>query len=218
MAGQENFAIIGLTGGIASGKSLVAERLVELGAALVDADLLARQVVAPGEPALEDIRRAFGDAVIEPDGALKRAALAEIIFHDPLARRKLEAITHPRIAQALMSRAAELRRAGHTWMIYDAALLVENKAQTWLNGLIVVAVDPDTQLERLMARDHLSPAQARARIDAQMPLAEKLKVADYIIDNNGTRPQTLEQVDELYRQIEAQIKAAPASKASRQID
>lgn len=206
MSAPENFAIVGLTGGIASGKSLVAGRFAQLGVALVDADQLAREVVEPHKPAWVDIRHTFGDEVLRADQTLDRAALAAIIFRDDMARRKLEAITHPHIAQALVQRAGEFRAAGHPWMIYDAALLVENRAQRWLQGLIVVAVDPQVQLQRLMQRDGFSLEQARRRIDAQMPLADKIAVADFIIDNNHTRAKTLAQVDRVYEEIGRRVR------------
>lgn len=206
MSAQENFAIVGLTGGIASGKSLVADRFVQLGVALVDADQLARQVVEPGKPAWVDIRHSFGDQVIRADQTLDRGALAAIVFRDDVARRKLEAITHPHIAQALVERAGEFRAAGHPWMIYDAALLVENRAQHWLHGLIVVAVDPQVQLERLMQRDGFSAEEALQRIAAQMPLADKIAVADFVIDNNHTRDHTLAQVDRIHEEIGRRVR------------
>ncbi|AWV91380.1 dephospho-CoA kinase [Bradymonas sediminis] len=193
--------MVGLTGSIASGKSLVAGHLIELGVPLVDADILAREIVEPGEPAWEDIRERFGEEVLNADQTLNRGALGALIFADEDARRALETITHPRIAQRLMQYAQQYRMDGERWMVYDAALLVENNAHRWLNALIVVAVDPQVQLERLMQRDGLSTEAAQQRIDSQMPVQEKIKVADYVIDNNGTRDQTRAQVDEIFKQL-----------------
>lgn len=201
MRDTQDFAMVGLTGSIASGKSLVAGYLVELGAPLVDADILAREIVEPGEPAWEDIQRRFGAQVFHPDQTLNRQALGALIFSDAQARRDLEAITHPRIAQRLMENAARYRMAGEPWMVYDAALLVENQAHKWLNALIVVAVDPAVQLERLMRRDGSTPEAARQRIASQMPAAEKIALADFVIDNNGTRDETRAQVEEIYQQL-----------------
>ena len=202
MRDAQDFAMVGLTGSIASGKSLVAGYLIELGAPLVDADILAREIVEPGEPAWQDIRQRFGEAVLNADATLNRKALGALIFSDAQARRELEAITHPRIAQRLMEYAARYRMAGEPWMVYDAALLVENNAHKWLNALIVVAVEPALQLERLMERDGSTAEAARRRIEAQMPVAEKIKVADFVIDNNGTPAQTRAQVEDVFRQLQ----------------
>lgn len=201
MRDAQDFAMVGLTGSIASGKSLVAGFLVELGAPLVDADLLAREVVEPGQPAWQEIRQRFGPAVLNADETLNRKALGELVFSDAQARRDLEAITHPRIAQRLMQYAARYRMAGEPWMVYDAALLVENNAHQRLDALIVVTLDPARQLERLMQRDGSSAEAARRRIASQMPAADKIKVADFVIDNNGTRDQTRAQVEEVYQQL-----------------
>jgi len=202
MRDAQDFAMVGLTGSIASGKSLVAGYLIELGAPLVDADILAREIVEPGEPAWQDIRQRFGEAVLNADATLNRKALGALVFSDAQARRELEAITHPRIAQRLMEYAARYRMAGEPWMVYDAALLVENNAHKWLNALIVVAVEPALQLERLMERDGSTAEAARRRIEAQMPVAEKIKVADFVIDNNGTPAQTRAQVEDVFRQLQ----------------
>lgn len=207
MRDAEDFAMIGLTGSIASGKSLVAGYLRELGVALVDADILAREIVEPGEPAWEDIRERFGDAVLNADQTLNRGALGAIIFADEGARRELEAFTHPRIAQRLMEYAQQHRMAGEPWMVYDAALLVENNAHQWLQALIVVVVDSQVQLDRLMRRDGLSLEEAHQRIDSQMPVATKVEVADFVIDNNGTRDETRAQVEDVFRQLQQRFDA-----------
>lgn len=201
MREAQDFAMVGLTGSIASGKSLVAGYLQQMGVALVDADILAREIVEPGEPAWEDIRLRFGEEVINADQTIDRGALGAQIFADASARRELEAFTHPRIAQRLRERAEHYRLAGEAWMVYDAALLVENNAHTWLNALVVVAVDPQVQRERLMRRDGLSVDEAQQRIDSQMSVAAKVEVADFVIDNNGTREETRAQVDDVLRQL-----------------
>lgn len=212
MPQAENFVIVGLTGGIASGKSTVANMMADLGARIIDADVIARHVVEPGQSALADIREAFGEEVIDEDGALDRAALGQVVFEDPQARQRLNAITHPRIAQRMMQRAEQMREEGADWVIYDAALIVENGIHRWLDSLIVVAADHDVQLERLMQRDGLARQEALQRIDSQMPLPEKIAVADYVIDNNGPLADTLEQVEEVYAQIERGVRTRATAK------
>lgn len=209
--------IVGLTGGIASGKSTVSAHLESLGVCVIDADRIARQVVMPGEPALAEIVEAFGQGVLGEDGALDRAALGQLIFEDPSARGRLNSITHPRIAQRMMLEAAQAFSSGHAWVVYDAALLVENKIYTYLNALIVVSLAPQVQLERLMGRDNLSLEQAQARINAQLPLADKVAVADYIIDNSGDKAQTLEKVSALYALIDQAVKAQGSAKPQRAV-
>ncbi|WP_428267645.1 dephospho-CoA kinase [Haliangium sp.] len=193
--------IIGLTGGIASGKSTVARMLRELGAAIVDADVLAREVVAPGSPALAEIQARFGAAVIQADGSLDRAKLGERVFADAEARRALEQITHPRIAAAGQREIARLAQDGADPILYEAALIVEKKLYTWMQGLIVVSVPRPVQVARLMARDGIDEAAAEARLAAQLPLSEKVAVADHVIDNGGTEADTRTQVEALWRRL-----------------
>lgn len=197
--------MVGLTGGIASGKSTASRMFTELGAYVIDADQIARQVVEPGKPALDDIRSAFGEGVIASDGSLDREQLGKIVFTDPDARSRLGQITHPRIARAMMEEAAFAEDAGHAWVIYDAALIVENNMHAGLAALIVVSLDPEVQLERLLARDGFSLKQARARVDSQLPLADKVAVADYVIDNSGSLEATRAQVTELYNKIDGLV-------------
>jgi dephospho-CoA kinase len=195
--------VIGLTGGIASGKSTAARILAELGAPIVDADQLARDVVAPGQPALAEIVDAFGRDVLLPDGTLDRKRLGALVFADADQRRRLNAITHPRIAMATQARLAALREANTPVAIYEAALLVENGAHRGLDGLIVVSCDEATQLERLMARDGLGEAEARARIAAQAPLAEKLAAATWVVDTRGPIAETRQQIARVWEEIVA---------------
>ena len=190
--------MIGLTGGIASGKTLVKEHLESLGAVVLDADLIAREVVAPGTPALEEIAQTFGESVLHTDGSLNREALGAIIFGDDDARAKLNLITHPRIGQTMLERTEEASASGIPWIVYDAALIVENGLHHGLAGLVVVACDERAQRERLMARDELTVEAAQQRIDAQLPLADKVAVADWIVDNSGTREETRLQVQQLF--------------------
>jgi dephospho-CoA kinase len=198
--------VIGLTGGIASGKSTAARMLAELGAPVVDADQLARDVVAPGQPALAEIVDAFGPAALLPDGTLDRKRVGAIVFADAAERRRLNAITHPRIAMATQARLEELRAKHTPVAIYEAALLVENGAHRGLDGLIVVFCDEATQLERLVERDGLGEAEARARIAAQAPLADKLAAATWVVDTRGPMAETRQQIGRIWEQIVAGAK------------
>jgi dephospho-CoA kinase len=196
--------VIGLTGGIASGKSTVAAMLRELGAPIVDADLLARQVVEPGSPALAEIAQRFGPDMLAADGSLDRKKMGERIFADPTARAALNAITHPRIAQASAAALAELAAAGHRVAFYEAALLVENRIHERLGGLVVVSVPAEVQIARLCARDDLDEEGARARVAAQLPLASKVAVADWVVDNSGPVEHTRAEVERIWREIQEQ--------------
>lgn len=193
--------VIGLTGGIASGKSTAARTLAELGARVVDADEIAREVVAPGQPALAEIVRTFGREVLLPDGTLDRKRLGAIIFTDAEKRRALNAITHPRIAIETQARLARLRQEDVPVAIYEAALLVENRVHEGLDGLLVVVCDEATQLERLIARDGYSEAEARARIASQAPVAEKLKAATWVVDTSGPLADTKKQLARVWEEI-----------------
>jgi dephospho-CoA kinase len=190
--------VLGLTGGIGSGKSLVDAIFRELGADVIDADALAREVVEPGKPALAEIVASFGSDVLLPDGRLNRARLAEVIFGHAAARQRLNAITHPRIRLRMTEEvAARSRRPGV--LILDIPLLYENGLGADVEKVIVVWVDPATQRQRLMERDGLTPEQTRQRIDAQMPLEEKRRRADHVIDNSGSLESTRRQVEAIYR-------------------
>jgi dephospho-CoA kinase len=190
--------VLGLSGGIGSGKSLVAQFFRELGAEVIDADQLAREVVEPGQPALEEIKRTFGDDVLLADGRLNRPALANRIFGDPSARERLNAITHPRIRKRMAEEV--IKRAGRSGvLILDIPLLYESGRQDQVEKVIVVWVDRATQLARLMLRDGLSQREAQQRIEAQLPLDEKRERADQVIDNSGSPEQTRRQVEAIYR-------------------
>lgn len=188
--------LIGLTGGIASGKSAVADRLAELGAVIIDADVLAREVVAPGTPGLAAITQRFGPEVLQPDGTLNRPALGAVIFADEGARRDLEAIVHP----AVRARAAELTRAAPSdaVVVQVIPLLVETGQQKSFDRVVVVDVDAAVQVRRLVARNGLSTEQAMARISAQVTRGERLAAADDVLDNNGTPEQLRAAVDALW--------------------
>lgn len=194
-------AFIGLTGGIASGKSTVAARFRELGVTVVDADALAREVVAKGTDGLAEIVKTFGADVLDADGALDRKKLGAIVFDDADARQQLERITHPRIAALSMQRMAAIAASGAPYGLYEAALLVEKGTHRTMNGLVVVAVSPDVQLARVMSRDGLDEAGARARLAAQMPLEEKLAAATWTIWNDADLDTLRARVDETHAAI-----------------
>ncbi|MDB4983820.1 MAG: Dephospho-CoA kinase [Myxococcales bacterium] len=186
--------VLGLTGGIGSGKSTVARMIADLGVPVLDADQLAREVVEPGRPAFADIAAAWPE-VIDGDGRIDRKRLAAIVFADPTARKRLEAITHPHIAAMAEQRFADLARAGHPLAVYEASLLVESNRHGDFDGLLVVTVAPETQLRRVVARGGLTEAEARARIAAQLPLAKKVAAATHIVDNDGDADATRAQVE-----------------------
>jgi len=193
--------ILGLTGGIASGKSSVADILVKCGAILVSADLLAREVVNPGSPTLEKLVAVFGEDILTPAGDLNRAVMAERGFAEPAARRRLELITHPAIAHLAECRLATLKAAPHDLIVYEAPLLLEAGAETRVDQILVVVVDPAIQLSRLKQRDQLSDTEARQRIASQWTQADKVQKADYVIDNSGSLQQTHAAVAALYHYL-----------------
>jgi dephospho-CoA kinase len=190
--------VLGLTGGIGSGKSMVAQMFAQLGAAVIDADQLAREVVEPGQPALQEIAATFGPDVLLPDGRLDRPKLAAIIFADPAERARLDAITHPRIHERTEEE-IKARRSGPGVLIVDIPLLYENDRTDAVEKVIVVWVDPVTQLRRIRQRDGLSAESAHQRITAQMPLDSKRARADHVIDNSNGLPETQRQVEAVYR-------------------
>ncbi len=190
--------VLGLTGGIGAGKSTVARMFAARGVPVVDADALARDVVAPGQPAHAEIAAAWPQAVAA-NGAVDRKRLADIVFADPVALARLEAITHPRIQTLGAARIASLAAAGHVLAFYEATLLVETGRWRDFDGLIVVTASEATQIARIRARDGLSQADAEARIRAQLPTADKVRVATFVIDNDGDLPATEAAVDELLR-------------------
>jgi dephospho-CoA kinase len=196
------FLLVGLTGGIATGKSTVTAMLAGPRVRVVDADALAREVVEPGTPAHAEIVAEFGREVLQPDGRLDRARLAEIVFPDPARRKRLEAITHPAIRARFEQIMADLEREGFDGiLIWDAALLVESGGHKKMDKVVVVTTDPDTQHRRLMARDGSPAEAARARTASQMPLEVKARAGDYVIDNSGPREATEARVREVYRAL-----------------
>lgn len=197
--------VVGLTGGIAAGKSTVARCFQALGVPVVDADKLAREAVAPGSPGLAEIIAVFGSEVLLPEGTLDRKALGARVFADPVLRAKLNAITHPRIAQLGAQQIAQHAAAGADYVLYEAALIVENNLHRAMHGLVVVSVDPVVQMARLLRRDGLSESEARARIEAQMPLEKKLEAASFVIDNSGEPEVLHDRVHEVHGLIMAQL-------------
>ena len=194
--------VIGLTGGIASGKSTVARILREYGVAVVDADQLAREVVAPGEPALVEIVAHFGADMLAADGTLDRAKLAALVFADAEHRAALNAITHPRIAALALDRAHAHFESGARFVVYEAALLIENGLHHGMVATVVVWVPPELQLARLIQRDGLSRSDASARIASQMPLDDKRRLATHLVDNSGSRDATRAEVEALLPVLE----------------
>jgi len=190
--------VLGLTGGIGSGKTIVGKMFAQLGAEIIDADQLARDVVEPGQPALGEIVERFGPDVLQVDGRLDRARLGGIVFADAAARAALNAITHPRIRER-MAAAVSARKDRSGVLILVIPLLYESARTALVEAVIVVWVDPQTQLRRLLERGGLTDEQARQRIAAQMPLDQKRALADHVIDNRGTPEETRRQVEMIYR-------------------
>jgi dephospho-CoA kinase len=197
--------LFGLTGGIASGKSTVAARFRARGVPVIDADALAREVVAPGTDGLRAVVEAFGPGVLAPDGTLDRKAVARIVFADVAARRRLEGITHPRITRLGMERAAEHAARGEPLVCYEAALIVENGVADAFRPLVVVACSEDVQIARVQARDGASREDALARVRAQKPLAEKVAVADFVVDTGGTLEEGTRRADEALSAVCARV-------------
>lgn len=195
--------LIGLTGGIASGKSTVAKILQSLGAAVVDADGLSREVVEPGQDGWNEIVATFGPEVLQADRSLDRQKLRTIIFNNPESRKKLEAIIHPRVRALAEQRIRDHGEAGYAIVVYEVPLLFEGKIHEWLRPVILVACDVEVQRQRLQQRDSIDAAAAQKIIDAQMSLAEKRRLADYVIENDGSLAELEGQVRAVLAKIEA---------------
>lgn len=193
---------VGLTGGIASGKSTVDRMLVELGAHLVDTDQLARRVVEPGSPALAEIAQAFGPEMITADGNLDRPRMRAMAFGDERARARLNAIVHPRINQMVAAELARLAEEDPQGVaIVDVPLLFETGGEKRFDCTVLVYVPEPVQLRRLMARDHCAAQAAQEALKAQMPLENKKKKADFLVDNSGGLDETLKQVQRLWHDL-----------------
>src|SRR5919201_300264 len=192
--------VIGLTGGIASGKSTVASMLRELGATVIDADEAARAVVEPGTPGLRTVVEAFGPEVLDGD-RLDRARLGQLVFRDQAARRKLEAITHPLVRAWMAERQREAAERGEARVVLDIPLLFENGLDAAMKAVIVVYAPEELQVERLVDRNGLAEDEARRRLAAQLPIEEKRARATYVIDNSGSLEDTRAQTEKLWREL-----------------
>jgi dephospho-CoA kinase len=199
--------VVGLTGGIASGKSTVTAMFRELGAEVIDADQVAREVLEPGTPGLEEVARRF-PGVVDASGRLDRVALGRHVFADPAERRALEAIVHPRIREEVARRTEALARAGVSVVLYDAALLIENGLHRGMDGVVLVSAPEAEQRARLAARDGLDDAAITARLAAQLPLADKRAHATWLVDNGGSLDDTRAQVRRIWEDIRS-ADAAP---------
>jgi dephospho-CoA kinase len=197
---SDTIKLVGLTGGIGSGKSTVGKMVQRLGVPLIDADQLAREVVQPGTPALAEIAREWPE-VIAADGTLDRRRLGAKVFAEPAARQRLEAITHPRIQERMRQQVTALAAQGHRLVFYEASLLVEAGRASEFDTLVVVTATEEQQLARTMARDGSSHEHALARLRAQLPLSEKQKLATHLIDNSGDLAATEAQVKALVDQL-----------------
>jgi dephospho-CoA kinase len=204
---SRRFLLVGLTGGLATGKSTVSRVFQSLGCVVLDADVLAREVVEPGQPALAAIVREFGPEVLQPDGTLDRKRLGGIVFADPDRRRRLEAITHPAIRDRFLAHLAELEAQGFEGLVlWDAPVMIETGGHTAMDRLVVVVTNAATQRARALGRDG-DPADAERKIASQMPLAEKAALADHVIDNSGDRAATEARTREVHAALLADLRA-----------
>ena len=209
---MRKFLLVGLTGGIATGKSTVSEIFRRLGGVIIDADLLAREVVEPGEPALAQIVAEFGDDVLRGDGTLDRKKLGAVVFGNAGRRKRLEEITHPAIRDRFRCRLAELEAQGFGGVVFwDAPVMIESGGYRDMDKLVVVATDEETQSARLCARDGIESVEAERKIRSQMPVADKAKLADYVIDNAGDRATTEARVREVYAALLRDVASRRAS-------
>ena len=197
--------VFGLTGNTGTGKTTVADALRRRGIPVVDADQIAREIVHSGETALEEIVSAFGDEYLDDDGELRRQKLGRLIFGDKEARAKLEAITHPRIALRARDQLDEYTASGETMAVYDSAILVETGLAKAFSALVVVYAEPDEQLDRIMTRDGLSRRDAQQRVNAQLSLSEKMRLADYVVENTGSLADLESRVARLVKWMREQV-------------
>jgi dephospho-CoA kinase len=198
--------LVGLTGGIGTGKSTVARMLEKWGAVVFDADVLARQAVAPGTPGFDQVVERFGPNVLAPGGGLDREALASIVFSDPAARRDLEGIVHPEVRRMFAEGCEEYRDSDRV-VVFSAPLLVETGMHTAFDLLIVVSAPVATQIERLMRDRGMGERDVQARIAAQLPLEAKAEVADILVDNEGSLEDLERRVERVWRDLDAQARA-----------
>ncbi|HLS66337.1 MAG TPA: dephospho-CoA kinase [Pseudogracilibacillus sp.] len=186
--------VIGLTGSIGTGKTLIATKFQEIGIPVVDADKIARLVVEKGAPAYEKIVATFGTEVLHDDGTLNRQALGSIVFKDEAKRKQLNNMTHPEIRKEMIRQRDEWIERGHNCVVLDIPLLYESKLTHFVDKVIVVYVDEAVQLDRILSRDNITEEEARARIRSQIPVAKKRDMADAVIDNNGSKEDSYKQL------------------------
>lgn len=191
--------VIGLTGSIATGKSTVAKMFLELGVPVIDADQISREVVEPGERAYEKIVDVFGKGILHDDGTINRKKLGAIVFQDEEKRKVLNRIVHPEVRKKMLERRDRLVDENKKAVVLDIPLLFESKLTHFVEKTVVVYVNPDVQLKRLMSRDDITEEEALHRIHAQIPIGEKAEMADEIIDNNGTIEETYQQVKNILK-------------------
>lgn len=207
-------SIIGLTGGIGCGKSTVARQFAAMGASVIDADQVARDVVAVGTDGLAEIVARFGASFLDAHGALDRKKMADHVFAHPDERRALESIVIPRIGAESMRRFSALEEAGSRWAVYEATLLVEQKTYKMFQSLLVVTANSAVQLQRVMHRDKLTIEAATARVEAQLPLAKKVELAEFVIDNSSTEARLHDRCLEVFALIVARYGASRVAVSS----
>ncbi|MFZ5447405.1 MAG: dephospho-CoA kinase [Thermodesulfobacteriota bacterium] len=205
---------IAITGGAGSGKSTVARMFKELGAAVLDADQAARDAVAVGTPAWQELRRLFGEDFFNQNGTLNRSRLAERVFTDPEARRHLEALIHPLVAQELQNQVADLERQGVDLVLVEVPLLFESGRESVFDRVIVVTAQETDQIRRLRSRDHRGEKEIRGILESQWPLADKVARADYVVDNGGKLSFTRQQVQSIWEKLQKIPLTAGAKKVS----
>jgi dephospho-CoA kinase len=193
---------IAITGGAGSGKSTVARMFKELGAQVLDADAIAREVVTVGAPAWQELRRLYGADFFNPDGTLNRSRLAQRVFTDPEARRRLDSLIHPLVAQELQARVADLECHGADLVLVEVPLLFETSRQEAFDRVIVVSAPEAVQVRRLRDRDHRAGAEIQGILAAQWPLKDKMARADYVVDNGGDLNHTWDQVKNIWGKLQ----------------
>jgi dephospho-CoA kinase len=194
--------LVGLTGGIASGKSLAARVFKDLGAHVIDADRIVHELLEPDQEAYQEVLACFGRDILLPDNGINRRKLGAIVFHDPEKRVWLNRCLHPKVFAAYTAQVCHIRdREPHAIVVFDAALLIETGYHRNMDKIVVVYAGPEQQIERLMARDKFTREEALVRIDSQKPLAEKRRYADYVIDNTGSREDSERQAGEIFKNL-----------------
>ena len=193
---------IAITGGAGSGKSTVARMFVELGTPVLDADAAAKEAVAVGTPAWQELRRLYGEEYFHPDGALNRAKVSQLVFTDPVARQKLNDLVHPQVAREIQAQLKELEQQGASLALVEVPLLYEAGLAGAYDRVIVVYVDPADQIRRLQERDGRSAGEIEGLLKAQWPLKDKAARADYVVDNRGSLDETRRQVETIWRELQ----------------